>query len=107
MNYSDYLGKRLGDFNNAAYSWAGFSSGPYQGQCVTYVRGRAKEKLGVEFLGGFDSAKQIVDVALKRGYRVGKTAKADSFLVFDDGRYNGDVWGHVRYVEGISGDGKR
>mgnify|MGYP000768276309 CR=1 FL=1 len=104
MNYSDYLGKRLGDFKNAAYSWAGFSSGPYQGQCVTYVRGRAKEKLGVEFLGGFDSAKQIVDVALKRGYRVGKTAKADSFLVFDDGRYKGDVWGHVRYVEGISGD---
>lgn len=104
MNYNDYLGKRLGDFNNAAYSWAGFSSGPYRGQCVTYVRGRAKEKLGVEFLGGFDSAKQIADVALKRGYRVGKTAKADSFVVFSDGRYAGDIWGHVRYLEGISGD---
>lgn len=104
MNYNDFLGKRLGDFKNAAYSWAGFSSGPYRGQCVTYVRGRAKEKLGVEFLGGFDSAKQIVDVALKRGYRVGKTAKADSFVVFSDGRYKGDIWGHVRYLEGISGD---
>lgn len=104
MNYNDYLGKRLGDFTNAAYSWAGFSSGPYRGQCVTYVRGRAKEKLGIEFLGGFDFAKQIVDVALKRGYRVGKNAKADSFIVFSDGRYAGDIWGHVRYLEGISGD---
>lgn len=104
MNYNDYLGKRLGDFDNAAYSWAGFSSGSYRGQCVPYVRGRAKEKLGVEFLGGFDSAKQIVDIALKRGYRVGKTAKADSFVVFSDGRYKGDIWGHVRYLEGISGD---
>ncbi|MCD7772988.1 MAG: SH3 domain-containing protein [Ruminococcus sp.] len=104
MNWEDYLGKRLGDFTNSAYSWAGFTTGSYKGQCVTYVRGRAKEKLGVEFQSGAGSAKNIVDVALKRGYKVGKTAKADSFVVFSDGRYTGDKWGHVRYLEGISGD---
>lgn len=104
MSLNDSLGKRMGNFNSPAYSWAGFSSGPYSGQCVTYVRGRAKEKLGVEFLGGFDSAKQMVDVAKQRGYRTGKTAEADSFIVFGDGRYAGDIWGHVYFCEGIEGD---
>ncbi len=104
MSLYDSLGKRMGDFSNAAYSWSGFSSGPYQGQCVTYIRGRAKEKLGVEFLGGFDSAKQIVEVAKQRGYKTGRDAAADSFIVFNDGRYPGDVWGHAYFCEGISGD---
>lgn len=99
------LGKRLGNFSDAAYSWAGFSSGPYRGQCVTYVRGRAKEKLGVEFAGGFDSAKQMVDVGKARGFKTSKTVPAaDSFIVFADGRYRGDLWGHVYFCEGISGD---
>ncbi len=104
MSLYDSLGKRMGNFNNAAYTWSGFSNGPYQGQCVTYVRGRAKEKLGVEFLGGFDSAKQIVDVAKQRGYKTGREAAEDSFIVFGDGRYSGDIWGHVYFCEGISGD---
>lgn len=96
-NIADYVGKRIGNFSNAAYSWAGFTTGTYQ--CVTYVRGRLKEKKGKEYLGGFSYAKQMIDVSKKRGIATGTEPYNDCFAVYGNGTY-----GHVIYVEEVVSD---
>lgn len=97
MNYKVLVGKRLAKFNNPAYTE--FTTGQYAGQCVTYVRGRAKEKINKVFAGGFACAKQMIQVAKNRGLPTGKKPATDSFLVFGNGQY-----GHVQYCEYVTGN---
>lgn len=100
MTAFNKIGKRLANFNSQAYKWSSFAPGQlYEGQCVTYVRGRAKEKLGIEFQGGFSCAREMIDVAKARGLKTQVYPTPNSFLVF-----NGGTYGHVQFCEEVAGD---
>lgn len=87
MIYKNYLGKRLGNFNSSYYNDG------IRGQCVWYVRGRAKEKVGVD-TGIHGDAKTWYT----QGKHKGKTPKSNSIACLTSGPY-----GHVIYVESVEG----
>lgn len=85
MIYKNYLGKRLGNFNSNYYNDG------IRGQCVWYVRGRAKEKLGVDTKIRGDAKTWYAQAKFK-----GKNVESDSIACFSGGSY-----GHVIYVESV------
>lgn len=87
MNYEKLLGTVQGKLDSADYNEG------YKGQCVWYVRGRAKEKLKVN-TGIIGDAKTWYNQAKKKNLKVGKMPKSDSIACF-----NGGNFGHVIYVE--------
>lgn len=74
------------------------SKGPYGVNCTWYTWKKAYEKAGVE-LPSWGNAKTWYSSAEKAGYSVGKTAKKNSVIV-----WNMTSYGHVGYVERVSGD---
>lgn len=88
MNMEANLGNRLGDLKSRYYDDG------IKGQCVWYVRGRAKEKLGVD-TGIRGNANQWYGQAKHRGEAV----KSDSIACF-----GGVTYGHVIYVEHVEND---
>ena len=87
MIYKNYLGKRLGNFNSSYYNDG------IRGQCVWYVRGRAKEKIGVDTKIRGDANTWYSQALYK-----GKSPQDDSIACFSNGPY-----GHVIYVESVQG----
>lgn len=85
MIYKDCLGKQLGNFNSNFYNDG------IRGQCVWYVRGRAKEKLGVDTKIRGDAKTWYTQAKFK-----GKKLKSNSIACF-----NGGSFGHVIYVESV------
>lgn len=85
MIYKDCLGKRLGNFDSKFYNDG------IRGQCVWYVRGRAKEKLGVDTKIRGDAKTWYAQAKFK-----GKKLKTNSIACF-----NGGSFGHVIYVESV------
>ncbi len=83
MSIESNLGKRLGNFNSYCYNDG------IRGQCVWYVRGRAKEKVGVN-TGIRGDAKTWYAQAIHKGTAL----KSDSIACFGGGCY-----GHVIYIE--------
>ncbi|WP_124100925.1 CHAP domain-containing protein [Ruminococcus sp. Marseille-P6503] len=83
MGMESYLGKRLGNFNSSFYNDG------IRGQCVWYVRGRAKEKAGVD-TGIRGDAKTWYSQAKHKG----KELRSDSIACFGGGSF-----GHVIYIE--------
>ncbi|MBR1423897.1 MAG: CHAP domain-containing protein [Ruminococcus sp.] len=85
MSMDSMLGKRLGNFNSSGYNDG------IRGQCVWYVRGRGKEKVGVD-TGIRGDAKAWFAQAKHKG----REPKGDSIACFNSGKF-----GHVIYVESI------
>ena len=83
MGMESYLGKPLGNFNSAYYNDG------IRGQCVWYVRGRAKEKVGVD-TGIRGDANTWYAQAKHKGYDL----KSNSIACFGGGSF-----GHVIYIE--------
>ena len=98
-DYASSVGKRIADtskYNNSAAI----------GQCVWYVRGRAKEKLGKE-PGAIGNANEMYYGA-KESARLAPTAenlKANTILSYKYGTSSaGQKYGHVIYIEDVVGD---
>ncbi len=85
MGIESNLKKRLGNFNTKYYNDG------IRGQCVWYVRGRAKEKVGVD-TGIRGNAKLWYDQAKYKG----RQPENDSIACFNGGNY-----GHVIFVESV------
>ena len=68
------------------------------GECVWYVRGRAKEKLGIN-TGIYGNANQWYGLAKAKGLPTGTAVKSNSIAC-----YNGGKYGHVIYVEEVVGN---
>lgn len=83
MSIESYINKRIGNFNSPYYNDG------IRGQCVWYVRGRAKEKVGVD-TGIRGDAKTWYTQATHKG----KSLRSDSIACFGGGNF-----GHVIYIE--------
>lgn len=83
MSMESNLGKRLGNFSSPCYNDG------IRGQCVWYVRGRAKEKVGVDTGIRGDAKTWYAKAAHK-----GTALRSDSIACFGGGSY-----GHVIYIE--------
>lgn len=96
--------QRIADFNNRAYRQTGFVGGTYSGQCVTYVRGRGLEKLGVDLgANGLNYAYQYFDFFKNKGRTI-SYPRMNTACVFNKGRYNGDIAGHIIFIEYVIGN---
>lgn len=85
MGIENNLGKRLGKFSSECYNDG------IRGQCVWYVRGRGKEKVGVD-TGIRGDAKLWYNQAKHKGHE----PKSNSIACF-----NGGSFGHVIFVESV------
>lgn len=83
MDIKKRIGQRLANFSSQCYNDG------IRGQCVWYVRGRAKEAMGVD-TGIRGNAKEWYSQAQHKGYE----PKSNSIACFNGGSY-----GHVVYVE--------
>ena len=86
-------------FSSAAYRGLNIYNSP---QCTWYCWGRAYEKCGVS-LPGFGNANNWYAAASSRGYSVGTAPAANSIAVFRDVGSETSGYGHVAFVEAISG----
>ncbi len=86
-DYSNNLGKRLGDFATSHYD-AGI-----RGQCAWYCRGRSKEKLGLDF-GNPGNANTWYTYLTNKGYYASSTPVSNSIICWNGGEY-----GHVAFCE--------
>ena len=87
------------DLSSAAYRGLNIYNSP---QCTWYCWGRAYEKCGVS-LPGFGNANNWYAAASSRGYSVGTAPAANSIAVFRDVGSETSGYGHVAFVEAISG----
>ena len=87
------------DLSSAAYRGLNIYNSP---QCTWYCWGRAYEKCGVS-LPGFGNANNWYAAASSRGYSVGTAPAANSIAVFRDVGSATSGYGHVAFVEAISG----
>lgn len=83
MGMDSDLGKRLGNFESSYYNDG------LEGQCVWYVRGRAKEKVGVD-----TGIRGNANTWYNKAKHKGRALKSDSIACFGGGTY-----GHVIYIE--------
>ena len=87
------VGKRLADFNHNGY----INNTSPKGQCVWYVRGRAKEKLGHSTFGITGDARYWYGKAPSSSK--GTTIKSNSIACMSNSKY-----GHVIFVEYFDGN---
>ena len=87
------------DLSSAAYRGLNIYNSP---QCTWYCWGRAYEKCSVS-LPGFGNANNWYAAASSRGYSVGTAPAANSIAVFRDVGSETSGYGHVAFVEAISG----
>jgi surface antigen len=90
-NYDDYIGHRIADVEN-------YTSG-ITGECVWYVRGRAKEKLGAD-TGIFGNGGEWWGQAVQKGLSTGQEIRTNSIACFS----GPTSYGHVIFVEAVDGD---
>ena len=98
-NFSNSVGKRIA--NTASYN-----NSAAKGQCVWYVRGRAKEKLGKD-TGAIGNANEMYYGA-KESARLAPTVeniKPNTILSYQYGSGSlGQKYGHVIFIEDVVGD---
>lgn len=117
----DYnLNKKIADVSNNKYynSYNNGNSSGRKHQCVSYVYGRLNEKLGIDYNGHTNYAKDAIDSNMEYHNKIitsntgdkfrveifketnGEHIKANSWVSFDKNQYSPEA-GHIVYVEDV------